>query len=88
MLRANKKQKLQKSRLITIIGDFMGIALTHCEEITKLLERHEEHIWNMYAEMEAVAEPVVPAAQKEATAEDKDDEDSGEPSILNVLNED
>jgi hypothetical protein len=69
----------------------MRIALTHHEEITKLLERHDEHIQTMYAKMEAVLEPVVPVAQgteapKEAN--DMEEDDSREPSILNVLNED
>jgi hypothetical protein len=43
------------------------------------------------AEMEAVAKPDVPAVQGTETAEDKaesDDEESGEPFILGVLNED
>jgi hypothetical protein len=45
----------------------------------------------MYAEMEAVVEPVVPAAQgTEALEEaaDMEEDDSGEPSILHVLKED
>jgi hypothetical protein len=44
--------------------DFMRIALTHREEITKLLEQQEEIVRALHAEMEAVAEPVVPAAQE------------------------
>jgi hypothetical protein len=69
----------------------MQIALTHREEITKLLERHEEHVQTMYAEMEAVAEPVVPAApETEAPEEEADmeEDDSAKPSIFHVLNED
>jgi hypothetical protein len=42
--------------------DFLWIALIHREEMTKLLEQHEEHVQTMNAEMEAVAELVVPAA--------------------------
>jgi hypothetical protein len=46
----------------------------------------------MYAKMEVVAEPVVPAVQwTEAVEEeeaDSEEDDSGEPSILQVLNED
>jgi hypothetical protein len=34
--------------------DFMRIALTHREEITKLLEQQEETFRKLYAEMEAV----------------------------------
>jgi hypothetical protein len=71
--------------------DFMRIALTHCEEITKLLERHEEHVRAMHAKMEVVAELVVPAAPKTEAPEeeaDMEENDSAEPSILHVLNED
>jgi hypothetical protein len=45
----------------------------------------------MNEEIEAVAEPVVPAAQGTKMAKDEvesDNEESGEPSILGVLNED
>jgi hypothetical protein len=45
----------------------------------------------MYAEMEVVAEPIVPTMQGLKAAEEEaeaDEEDSGEPFILNVLNED
>jgi tyrosyl-tRNA synthetase len=71
--------------------DFMRIALTYREEITKLSKRHEEHVQNMYAEMEVVAEPVVPMAQGiEAAKEDEEsgEDDFDEPYILNVLNKD
>jgi hypothetical protein len=67
----------------------MRIALTHREEITKLLEHHEENIWAMHAEMEAVAKPVVPAALETGAPEEKEkNENVVEPSILHVLNED
>jgi hypothetical protein len=69
--------------------DFMWIALTHREEITKLLERREENFQAMHAEMEVVAEPVIPLAQEtEAPEEEEEDNDVAEPSILHVLNED
>jgi hypothetical protein len=42
--------------------DFWRIALTHREEIAKLLVRQKEQVRMMNVEMEAVAEPVVPAA--------------------------
>jgi hypothetical protein len=54
-----KYEAVQKN----LTTDFIRIALTHREEITKLLERHEEHVRTMHAEMEVVAELVVPAAQ-------------------------
>jgi hypothetical protein len=69
----------------------LRIALTHCEEIAKLLERQEEHVPMMNVEMEAVAYPVVPAVEGTEIAEDEadsEDEEFGEPSILGVLNED
>jgi uncharacterized protein YecA (UPF0149 family) len=71
--------------------NFMRIALTHREEVTKLLEQHDELVQKMQTEMEAVAEPVQPT-EALAVAEDEDDDeetaDEQEPSILNVLNED
>jgi arginyl-tRNA--protein-N-Asp/Glu arginylyltransferase len=45
-----------------LTNDSLRIALTHRKEIKKCLERHEEHVRTMNAEMETVAEPVVPAA--------------------------
>jgi hypothetical protein len=70
--------------------DFMWIALTHREEITKLLEQHDELIRKLHTEMEVVAEPFVPTTQATEASADKDEEDEepAEPSILNVLNED
>jgi leucyl-tRNA synthetase len=71
--------------------DFLRIALTHREEITKLLEWHEEQVRTMNVKMEAVAALVIPAAQGTDKAEDEaesEDEESGKPSILGVLNED
>jgi hypothetical protein len=74
--------------------DFLRIALTHREEVTKLLAEHDELVRRMQTEMEAVAEPVVPTTQPteaaEAAEEEDDEEtaDEQEPSILHVLNED
>jgi hypothetical protein len=70
--------------------DFMRIALTHREEITKLLEQHDELVRKMHTEMEAVAEPVVSTMQgpEALDGEDEENEEPAEPSILNVLNED
>jgi hypothetical protein len=69
--------------------DFMRIALTHREEITKLLEQHEENARTMHAEMEAVAEPVVPVVPEKGGPKDEgEDDDVAEPLILHVLNED
>jgi hypothetical protein len=69
--------------------DFIRIALTHREEITKLLERHKEQVRTMQVEMEAVVEPVVPVAQETEDPEEEAEEDnSSKPSILHVLNED
>jgi hypothetical protein len=73
--------------------NFLRLALTHREEVTKLLEGQEALVHQMRTEMEAVAEPVVPAEPTEAAKgpEDDDDEetaDEQEPSILHVLNED
>jgi hypothetical protein len=72
----------------------MQITLTHHEEVTKLLEQHQELVWKMHTEMEAIAEPFVPLTQlMEASAGDDEEEEDEEPakqepSILNVLNED
>jgi hypothetical protein len=75
--------------------DFMRIALSHREEVTKLLVEQEELVRKMQIEMEAVAEPVVPMTQPTgasvAVNKEEDDEetaDEQEPSILHVLNED
>jgi hypothetical protein len=61
--------------------NFIGIALTHREEITRLLERHEEHIRTMYMKMEAIAEAIVLVApETEALEEEADmEDDSTEP---------
>jgi hypothetical protein len=70
------------------------LALSHREEITKLLENQETLVGNMWKEMETVAEPVVPAEPAEAAQgsefDDDDEKTAGEqePSILHVLNED
>jgi hypothetical protein len=73
--------------------DFLRLALTHREEITKLLEEHDALVRRMQTEVEAVAKPVVPAQPTEAVgaAEEEDNKetaDEQEPSILHVLNED
>jgi ribosomal protein L12E/L44/L45/RPP1/RPP2 len=73
--------------------DFLRIALTHREEVTKLLASQDELVRKMQQEMEAVAEPVGPSAQltEAAAAAEEDDEetaDEREPSIWHVLNED
>jgi hypothetical protein len=71
--------------------DFLRLGLTHREEITKLLNTHDELVRRMETEMEAVAEPVRPASQPTEGAEDADDEEPAEelePSILPVLTED
>jgi hypothetical protein len=87
--KANRKA-VQKN----LITDFLRIALVHRVEVTKLLAEHEELVWRMQTEMEAIAEPVVPSTQPtgaSAAAEEEDDgetADEQEPSILNVLNED
>jgi hypothetical protein len=55
----------------------MQIALSHWEEVTKLLAEHDELVRKMQTEMEAIAEPVGPSTQPReaaATAEDDDDE--------------
>jgi hypothetical protein len=73
----------------------MRIALSHQEEVTKLLAEQEELVWKMQTEMEAVAKLVVPTMQPTGAStgvneEDDDEEtaDEREPSILHVLNED
>jgi hypothetical protein len=73
--------------------DFLRLALTHREAITKLLEGQEALVYQMQTEMEAIAKPVVPAEQTGAAkgSEDDDDEETAEeqePSILHILNED
>jgi hypothetical protein len=56
----------------------MRIALSHREEVTKLLVEQKELVRKMQTEMEAVAEPVVPTTQPteaaEAVEEDNDEE--------------
>jgi hypothetical protein len=70
------------------------LALSHREEITKLLEFQGALVDRMQKEMETVAEPVAPAEPTEAVQgsefEDDDEEtaEEQEPSILQVLNED
>jgi hypothetical protein len=71
--------------------DFLRLGLTHREEITMLLGKHDELVRRMGTEMEAVAELVKPASEPTGGAEEADDEetaDEQEPSILNVLNQD
>jgi hypothetical protein len=56
-----------------------------------LLERQEKQVQLMNEEMDAVAEPVLPAAQGMDMAADEaesENEESGEPSILGAWNED
>jgi hypothetical protein len=70
---------------------FLRIALRHREEIAKWLERQEEQVRLMNEEMEAVAEPVIPAAQGmdiAANEAESEHQELSEPSILGVLNED
>jgi hypothetical protein len=70
------------------------LALSHREEITKLLEFQGVLVDRMRKEMETVVEPVAPAEPAEAAQgsefEDDDEETAKEqePSILHVLNED
>jgi hypothetical protein len=92
-LRGTRFWKLDKANYEAVqknlTTEFMWIALTHREEITKLLVRQEETVRAMHAEMEAAAEPVVPAALETGAPEEKEeDDDVAEPSLLNVLNED
>jgi hypothetical protein len=75
-----------------LITNFLRLGLIHREEVTKLLEGHDALVqkW-MQTEMEAVAEPVVPAQPTEAAgaAEEEDDQQTTneqEPLILHVLN--
>jgi hypothetical protein len=73
--------------------DFLRLALSHREEITKLLEFQDTLIDRMRKEMETVAEPVEPAepvaaAQGLEFEDDDEEETAEEPSILHVLNED
>jgi hypothetical protein len=71
--------------------NFLRLALSHREEVTKLLEEHDALVWRMQTKMETVAEPVVPTSQPTEAAEEDDYEETAneqEPSILNVLNED
>jgi hypothetical protein len=75
--------------------DLLRLAVSHREEITKLLEFQDTLVDRMQKEMETVAEPVIPAepaaAAQGSKFEDDDDEESAEeqePSILHVLNED
>jgi hypothetical protein len=75
--------------------DLLRLALSHREEITKLLEFQDTLVDRMRKEMEIVAEPVKPAepaaAAQGSEFEDDDDEETAEeqePSILHVLNED
>jgi hypothetical protein len=69
--------------------DFMHITLKHREEIMKLFGRHEAIVQNLRQDMEAIAEPNIPSAQGTDAAEvEEDKEDTDEPSILGVLNED
>jgi hypothetical protein len=50
---------------------------SHHEEVTKLLEQHEELVRKMNMEMEAVAEPVVPPTQptNASTGGNEEDDD-------------
>jgi hypothetical protein len=57
----------------------MRIALSHREEVTKLLVEHDELVRKMQKEMEAIAEPVGPSTQPmeaAAAAEEDDDEET------------
>jgi hypothetical protein len=78
-----------------LITDLLRLALSHQEEIGKLLEFQDTLVDRMRKEMETVAEPVKPAEPAAATQgskfEDDDEEETTEeqePSILHVLNED
>jgi hypothetical protein len=73
--------------------DFLRLAVSHREEITKLLDFHETLVGRMQKEMETVAEPIQPAEPAAAGSEFEDDEEDEpaeeqEPSILHVLNDD
>jgi hypothetical protein len=63
--------------------DFMRIALTHREEIKKLLEQHDGLVRKMHTEMEAVEEPVVPTTQG-PEASDGEEEENEEPAVSNT----
>jgi hypothetical protein len=58
--------------------DFMRIALSYHEEVTKLLEQHEELFRKMHTEMEAIAEPFVPRTQPTEASAGADEEDEDE----------
>jgi hypothetical protein len=74
--------------------DFLRLAVSHQEEITKLLDFQDMLVGRMRKEMETVAEPITPAepaaGAQGSEFEDDDDEptEEQEPSILHVLNED
>jgi DNA repair exonuclease SbcCD ATPase subunit len=98
-LRGPEFWKLDKAKCEAVqknlTTDFMRIALSHREEVTKLLAEQQEVVRKMQREMEVVAEPVVPTTRPTSASagvneEDGDKEiaDEQEPSILHVLNED
>jgi hypothetical protein len=60
--------------------DFLRLGLIHREEVTKLLAEHDALVRRMQIEMEAVAEPVVPAQPME-TAEIVEEEDDEETTV-------
>jgi hypothetical protein len=75
--------------------DFLRLAVSHREEITKLLDFQDTLVNRMRKEIETVAEPIKPAepaaVAQGSDFENDDDEDPAEeqePSILHVLNED
>jgi hypothetical protein len=78
-----------------LTNDLLRLAVSHREEISKLLDFQDTLVDRMRKEMETVAEPIKPAepaaaAQGSEFEDDDDDEpaEEQEPSILHVLNED
>jgi hypothetical protein len=75
--------------------NLLRLAVSHREEISKLLDFQDTLVDRMWKEMETVAEPIKPAepaaAAQGSEFEDDDEEEMAkeqEPSILHVLNED
>jgi hypothetical protein len=58
--------------------DFLRLALIHREEVTKLLGEHDDLVWKMQMEMEAVAEPMGPVSQPTEGVEEDDDEQTAD----------
>jgi hypothetical protein len=58
--------------------NFLRLALIRHEEVTKLLGEHDELVWRMQTEMEAVAELVRPGSLQTEGAEEEDDEETAD----------